>query len=113
MPPMRFRTVATVGDLQPGDIVGVAVEGVEMALYRVGDEYFAVQRRCLHQGGDLVEGLISRGSLICSLHGWRFDAKTGVHELSPETCLATYQVRVEGDAIQIDPTPIRRGAVPS
>lgn len=102
---MAFHTVARVGELQPGDIKPVKVDGRDIIVYRVGDAYYATQRNCLHQGGDLADGLVSRGLLICPLHGWQFHADTGVHELSPETCLRTYDVRVAGDEIQLDPTP--------
>lgn len=102
---MAFHTVARVGELEPGDIKPVNVDGADIIVYRVADAYYASQRSCLHQGGDLADGLISRGLLICPLHGWQFHAHTGVHQLSPETCLRTYAVRVSGDEIQIDPTP--------
>jgi nitrite reductase/ring-hydroxylating ferredoxin subunit len=108
-----FVTVARVGDLAPGDVVAVEVAGRAIALGRDRDRYFAMQRRCLHQGGDLSEGLVSRGHLICPVHGWRFDVATGCLDVSAETCLATYAVRVVGDAIQIDPTPRRRTAAPA
>jgi len=102
---MSFHTVAQVGELQPGDIIPVAVDGAQIILYRMEDSYYATQRQCIHQGGDLADGLISRGLLICPYHGWQFHADTGAHELSPMTCLKTYEVRVVGTDIQIDPTP--------
>lgn len=102
---MPFHTVAQVGELEPGDIKPVVLDGAHIILYRVDDAYYASQRQCLHQGGDLADGLISRGFLICPYHGWQFHADTGMHELSPETCLRTYAVRIEGNDIQIDPTP--------
>lgn len=104
--------MAKVGELAPGEIKAVTVDGTELILYRLGDEYFSTQRKCLHQGGDLADGLISRGFLVCSFHYWKFDARTGRHEISPETCLRTYAVRVDGADIQIDPTPIWQGELP-
>ena len=108
---MAYHVVAKVSDLPADGFLPVTVDGVEMILYRFRDGVFAAQRRCLHQGADLVEGLILRGAIVCPQHGWRFDAETGVHEMSEYNCLATYQVRLEGDQILIDPTPIRRAKV--
>jgi len=105
----RFETVARVSALAPGDIVPAKVGGRDIILYRIGEAVHAAQRYCLHQHADLADGIVSRGFLICSAHGWRYHAATGVHELSPETCLATYAVRIVGDEIQVDPTPIRQG----
>jgi 3-phenylpropionate/trans-cinnamate dioxygenase ferredoxin subunit len=107
-----FRTVARVADLAPGDILPVSVGDTEIIVYRSGDDVFAAQRRCIHQGADLVDGLVSRGFLICAVHGWRYHCDTGVHEMAPENCLVTYRVRVEGDEIQVDPTPIRNARIP-
>jgi nitrite reductase/ring-hydroxylating ferredoxin subunit len=56
--------------------------------------------------------MILRGAIVCAQHGWRFDAETGVHEMSSENCLVTYRAWIEGDAIMVDPTPIRRAEVP-
>ncbi len=80
-----------------------------MILYRVGERLFAAQRRCLHQGADLSEGLVLRGAIVCARHGWRFDAATGQHEASSENCLVMYEVEVRGDEVWVDPTPVRRG----
>jgi nitrite reductase (NADH) small subunit len=110
---MPYQTVANVGDLAPGDIVPVTVDGSELILYRVGDAYHAAQGHCPHRRAPLADGILSGGMLVCASHGWRFDAVTGRHELSPETCLVTYAVRVRGTEIQIDPTPIRRAEVMS
>ncbi len=107
-----FKPAAKLSDLEGGEIVPVEIDGVHMVLYDSGTGVRACQRYCLHQGSDLSEGLVSRGSLICAAHGWRFDADTGVHDKSAQTCLATYETRLEGEQILVNPTPIRRGEPP-
>jgi len=109
---MSFHTVARVGQLADGDIVAVEVGGVDMVLYRVGDDYLAAQRDCLHQGYDLADGLVMDGFLVCPLHGWRYHVHTGRHEVAGEVCLRTFAVRVVGDDIQVDPTPMWKGELP-
>ncbi len=93
--------VARVGQLAAGDVVPIQVEGLELVLGRDGDRYFAVQRRCVHRGGDLSEGIVSRGHIICPNHGWRFSTATGRHAEASEYCLMSYPVRVVGDAIEV------------
>lgn len=100
-----WRPVAHVGDVKPNDVIAVAVDGVEMVLGCDGDRYFATQRRCLHRGGDLAEGVVSRGHLICPQHAWRFSTLTGCNAEAPQYCLVTFAVRVVDDRIEIDPTP--------
>lgn len=110
---MTWITAARVGDIADGDIRPVEVDGREMILCRVGDAYYAAQRRCLHQGADLSEGIIVAGEIICPVHAWRYRADTGVHVQSAQNCLVVYRVRIEGDEIQIDPRPIRNAEEPT
>jgi nitrite reductase (NADH) small subunit len=102
-----WRAVARIGDVKPNDVIAVTVDGIEMVLGRDGDCYFATQRRCVHRGGDLAEGIVSRGHLICPQHAWRFEIATGCQAEASEFCLVTYPVRVVDDRIEIDPTPSR------
>lgn len=97
--------VAKVGQLKAGDVVPVEADGVQMVLGRDGERYFAVQRRCAHQGGDLADGIVSRGHIICANHGWRFSTATGRHDSASEFCLVSYAVRVNGEDIEVDPIP--------
>ncbi|MEJ7604014.1 MAG: Rieske (2Fe-2S) protein [Kofleriaceae bacterium] len=104
----HWRAVARVGDVKRGDVVAVEIDGLELVVGRDGDRYFATQRRCVHQGGDLAEGIIARGHLVCPNHGWRFSTATGKHELAAAYCLVTYAVRVVGDQIEVDPRPLTK-----
>ena len=101
----RWCAVARVGDVRPNDVIAVTVDGIEMVLGRDGDRYFAAQRRCIHQGGDLADGVISRGHLICPQHAWRFSTATGCQAEASEFCLVTYRVRVVDDRIEVDVDP--------
>ena len=102
---MAWHAVAKVGAIKPGDVIGVEVEGVPMIVGLDGDRYFAMQRQCVHRGGDLADGIISRGHVICANHGWRFSTATGRHDEASDVCLVTYAVRVVGESIEVDPVP--------
>src|SRR5438067_4303237 len=99
---MAWYPIAKVGDVRAGDVIAVAVEGVEMVLGLDGDRYFAAQRRCVHRGGDLADGIIARGHLVCANHGWRFSTATGKHDEASDVCLVTYAVRVTGETIEVE-----------
>ena len=103
-----WRAVARVGDVRAGDVIAIRIDELELVLGLDGDRYFATQRRCVHRGGDLADGIVSRGHVICPQHGWRFSTATGRAPESSEYCLVTYAVRVVGDAIEVDRNP--RGA---
>jgi methylamine---glutamate N-methyltransferase subunit C len=107
----QFRRVASASALVHGDIVPIEVDGVAMILYKVRDRFFAAQRRCPHQGYDLTDGLVTGDSLLCGVHGWRFDAASGAHDSSP-TCLVTYPVRIVGDDVEVAAAPLPRPLAP-
>ena len=98
--------MARVGELRSGDVIPVAIDGLDLALGRDGERYYAVQRRCAHRDGDLSDGILSRGHFVCPQHGWRFSAATGCHDEASEYCLARYAVRVVDDRIEVDPEPL-------
>jgi nitrite reductase (NADH) small subunit len=71
------------------------VEGRDVAVVRCrSGEVYAVGAECPHRGGPLADGLVGNGSVICPLHGFAFDLRTG--EAKGHTCerLATYHVEV-------------------
>jgi len=94
--------VAKLVDVRAGDVIAVAVGELEIALGRDGERLFAVQRRCLHQGGDLANGIVARGHVVCPHHGWRFSTTTGCLDVASDVCLVRYAVRVTGDQIEIE-----------
>jgi len=105
---MSWHVVAAVEDLEPGQVIAVDVGELELVLGLDDDaRYFAMERTCAHNAGDLSYGGIADGHLVCPLHGWRYAIATGRHDASP-ACLRTYAVRVTGDQIEIATTPTTR-----
>jgi len=110
--PDSWRAIARVGDVRSGDVIAVVVDGHELILGLDGDRYFAAPRRCVHAGGDLADGIVSRGHVICPQHGWRFSTTTGRTPEPSAYCLITYPVRVTGEAIEVDSTSLKDRACP-
>lgn len=54
---------------------------------------FAAQAECPHRGGPLADGLLGGATLICPLHSWKFDLRSGA-ALQGECALATYPLRL-------------------
>lgn len=52
--------------------------GRQIILCRVGDEFYAVDNECPHESGRMVDGpLVEDKYVLCPLHSYRFDPKTG------------------------------------
>lgn len=84
---------------------GVLVEtpiGVEIAVFRLGDEVAAVQAECPHRGGPLVEGArCGADELECPWHAWSFDLRTGKC-LNHDAQLVCYPVRIVDGTVFVD-----------
>lgn len=96
-----FHTVAQVGDVPEGQGLSVEVDGLMIALFHDGGQYYAMDDNCPHQGMPLSDGIVSDRTVECSWHGWRFSLESGKWLDSPRTCVKTYPVRVEGSDIKI------------
>lgn len=71
------------------------VAGERIAVFHLrSGEIFAVQALCPHKNGPLADGLVGNGMVICPLHAWKFDLKTGDPILG--SCpLKTYPVALD------------------
>jgi 3-phenylpropionate/trans-cinnamate dioxygenase ferredoxin component len=85
-------------DLQPGQAMFLRVNGEKVAVYHVGEEFYATQDTCTHEGGSLSEGTLEGGCIICPLHGSCFDVRDGSVRQGPATDpLKTYRVVLVGE----------------
>lgn len=72
-----------------------AADGREIAVFRVGAEFFAVANTCTHARAALSDGPLEGYEVECPLHGARFDIRTGRVVTPPASRpLRCYEVRV-------------------
>lgn len=100
---VRFVSVARVIDVPEGRGRRFVVEGRPIALFRIDGAIRAVDDTCPHRGASLGEEahVDGDGRIVCGWHGWTFDPATGIRQPTGETCLACYEVRVEGGEVLI------------
>jgi nitrite reductase (NADH) small subunit/3-phenylpropionate/trans-cinnamate dioxygenase ferredoxin subunit len=99
-----FKKVARVGDIPDGK--GRLVMGLDdkpIALFHVGDDFYAVNYICPHMGGPIGEGPVRNYIVTCPWHGWSYDVRTGIDENPPGHDLSAYEVKVEGDVVSVGP----------
>jgi len=107
----EYIAVARVGDLAPGEMMEVDLQGEEIALFNVEGEYYAIGNICTHAYTHLTEGDFyedMRGWVVeCSLHGSQFDVTTGEAVTLPATGNAgKYDVKVENGEILVGVKPV-------
>ena len=94
--------VLELAALPSGEAVLVLVNGEDVALFRRGDEVLAIGNQCPHQGGNLCDGFVEGDIVICPLHGWEFDLRSGACMTVPGESVRHYGVTVEAGAILLE-----------
>jgi nitrite reductase (NADH) small subunit/3-phenylpropionate/trans-cinnamate dioxygenase ferredoxin subunit len=97
-----LHTVAKVGELQDGDSICVSYNNKSIGVFRVGDEYFAIDDMCPHMGASLSGGLVENGIVTCPWHYWRFRLRDGAWADNPRVKTGWYPVHVVGDEIKLE-----------
>lgn len=66
----------------------------------------AVSGICLHSGGPLGQGSLNKeGYIVCPWHQWMFHCKTGQARPGTPAQVASYELRIKGDELFINPNP--------
>lgn len=96
--------VAAEGDVKPGSVIQVEVDGEPVALANTGDELLATSNVCSHDYVMLHEGWLEGDELECPQHGSKFNMRTGKVLGPPATQpIAPYEVKVEGHEVYARP----------
>lgn len=104
----REVRLCAVSDVEPGGVrrfdVDVDVDGVSVAVVRIGDDWYAIGDRCSHQDYSLSEGEVwgEERELECPKHGSTFSLETGEPQALPATRpVPVYSIRVDGDDVMV------------
>jgi len=96
-----FVTVAKVGSIPPGQGATFTVGDRLVAVFHVDGQYFAIDDLCPHMGASLGAGHVEEGVVTCPWHAWRFRVCDGTWCDNPRIKTDTFDVRIEGDEIQV------------
>ena len=97
-----WMNVASADELDPGEYLAVRVDDVDVAVFNLDGEYFAIEDVCTHDFGMLTGGCVEDGRVMCPRHGAWFDIRTG-EALTPPAYepVATFPVRIHDGTVQI------------
>ena len=97
-----FVSVAKIDDVPENGLVGLVIGEQAIVLVNREGKIYALEDRCSHEEFPLSSGDLTAGEITCVLHGARFDIETGQPRALPAVLpVKTYEVRVEGDDIQV------------
>jgi len=98
-------TVCSLSELPPGAMRMVEWEDLEIGVFNCDGTVYAIEDRCSHDGGTLVEGELDQAActIECPRHGALFDLRTGRPTTLPAYVpVDTFPVIVDGDFIKLE-----------
>lgn len=116
---MTTHTVASVDEIPEGDVLGVEVDGIEIAIVNIDGKFYGIQNVCVHRAQRLHTatqerinedhcitdgpGVINQeeGWMTCPGHDWKFDLETGENPATGKK-MRTFDVMTDGNDIKIE-----------
>ena len=89
-------------DLEEDDVLGVVLNRMPVAVYRLESGVYATQNRCTHQKALLSRGFVCDELIECPVHQGRFHIPTGRAMAAPVTeDLRVFETKEEGGKILV------------
>lgn len=104
---LDWIAVADAADIPAGGWQEVNVEDTSILIIHAGDNFYAIENVCTHDGGTLSDGSLENNDIVCPRHGAKFCIKTGAVTAPPAyEDIKTFPVRIENGKVLLD-----RGAI--
>jgi glutamate synthase domain-containing protein 2 len=106
---MRKTPIAKYSELKPLDPTYALIAGVDLVVVRWKDEegVSVLYGRCAHRGALMADGHIRGKDLICGLHNWDYNYKSGVSAYNNSERLDRFESWLEDDQVLVDEDEIR------
>ena len=96
-------SIGTLADFPEGRGVAVVAGGKRLAVFHIGDRFFAIDNVCTHNRMRLADGPVQDLVVTCRTHNSRFNLETGAVVRGPaRKPVKTYPVYLVGETIEVD-----------
>jgi len=95
-----FEKVASLDEIPPGDRKSILVDETPALLLRIGNDFYAIEDVCTHDGQPLTDGPLNGCEITCPRHGARFDIRTGKPTCMPATePVRTFEIEIRDNGV--------------
>ena len=99
----EWMDAAAADDVVEDAVIGAVVNGIPLALFRIGKDVFALHDQCSHGMARLSEGYVEDGCVECPLHQGLVDIRTGAARTAPISIpVDTYPARVRAGRVEVE-----------
>ncbi len=91
-----------LAEFENSPVSTIDINGTTVAVFKVDEDYYAIQNMCSHAEADLADGEVYDCKVECPLHGAEFDLKTGEALTLPATKpVSVFRTEIDGDTLII------------
>ena len=100
-----FTRICSIDDLENKVGRRFIVNDIEVAVFKINNEIFALSNVCPHQQTRLIyDGFIEDEFVVCPAHGWKFNLRSGNKDTG-NNGLQIFPVRVIDDKVFVKVVP--------
>ena len=104
-----FVDACALANIADGRAQVISLGEERVAIFRFDQKLAAISNVCQHQNGPLGEGRILNGCVVCPWHGYEYRPETGASPPPFTEKVSTFRLRLKGERVFVDPTPIPPG----
>jgi nitrite reductase/ring-hydroxylating ferredoxin subunit/multimeric flavodoxin WrbA len=97
------------GQSKAFSIAGARGSKIEIALFNIDGEFYAISNVCIHKGGPLSKGVLEGDIVTCPWHGWKYSVKNGRSPHEGGDSVTSYPVKVFEGKVYVSPLPASVG----
>jgi len=101
---MKKVRIAEWSELQPASPAYALVANVDLVIvrWREEDAVSVLYGRCKHRGALMSDGMVSGDNLVCGVHYWDYQYRTGVSSYNNEERLEKFTSWIEDGGVWVD-----------
>jgi nitrite reductase (NADH) small subunit len=98
---MSWHILSPASRIRVGGVLAFTVAGRLLAVGRTATGYFALDGICPHAGASLGEGEVEGECVICPVHGYAYDVRTGA-SVDDSGRVRVHRIELDGDTLKIE-----------
>jgi len=103
----KLLEIANFDQMEDRKPVYALVLNTDLVIIKFDKEVSVLYGRCLHRGSLLADGSINGNNLVCGVHGWDYQYKTGVSEYNKNETLHKFNGKIKEGKVLIDENEVR------
>jgi nitrite reductase/ring-hydroxylating ferredoxin subunit len=109
-----IRYIGLVSEIRAGKSKSFLIadergKNIEVAVFNIDGQYYAISDTCIHKGAPLSKGFLEGDTVICAWHGWKYCVKNGMSPHKGGDSVNSYEVKiVNNDKLYVNCIPQKK-----